>query len=1090
MPISHFQLISRRTWLWLGFAAIVGGHALLLLPWQPREMLLVPVVVTAVCVILSQRHTRMLIALAVGSAIGLGALEPSSLATWTQVLALVTAQCMVGLARQFVVLSPWGPIRAQERLSGRIRRQSEQLQAAIQNQESTERTVLQFESDRRALLEYLPVHVVQKDSNGCFTFVTQSFCDLVNRDFKNIIGKTDHDLFPEEAARKFVEDDRQVMSTGKVFNDVESTQLPNGAHSYMRVRKAPLLGSSGEVVGVQGIFWDVTDEFSSRRQLQRIESLAHALINAALDAVLIVDAEGRVLEANPASEKILGYTQDQVASHPLLGSIMHTTLEEPAGRASDPPGATIRYQRKTPISEILKSATGRRIEARLRRSNDIWFDAEISAHPLEIEGSQDWAIFIRDITNRKRAEKELRSAKEAAEQANAAKSDFVANVSHELRTPLTGIIGLHELLANSEINERQQNYLELAKVSAANLLTLIDDLLDFSKIEAGRIDIDEIHFSLVQCVEEAASSMAARAQLRGLELMIDFEGEIPAQVEGDPHRIRQILLNLIGNAIKFTEKGDIRVKLSPPAADVQQVTAQTPQPAYFRFEIHDSGIGISSEQRELIFEAFHQADSSTTRRYGGTGLGLTICRDLVAKMGGQIGVENARQLNGDACPGSCFYFELPLKVPQDPLHNVASPSGDSSQPPADIIIASRPAPWREILIREIERLGFRVSVVDISQLLDKRPSHLFAAGNKTIVIADFRELSDQKLPTAPVVEKWILLTTIANSHASPLPPWLTYATVSWLSRPICRDALKQALSMEHNPKSIEAQPSLPATSEIRSADLLLVEDSPISQTVLKDMLLGLGHRVRVVGNGREAIAACRDKVYDLVLMDIQMPDVDGFEATRTIRQQEEGSRRRQHIYALTAHATAQDRTSCEAAGMDGFLVKPIPLESLRAAVHQATAGRNSDGFSESDSRATATTVEESPQQPGFHNELFPSVDEAFDDAPQWPELVQLMHGNEPLLRDVLSLLAREAPRLGRDFQASVADSNFSEARRAVHTLKSNVRYVGLNKIGDYALHLENMARDQQAGELKSHSDNLLALANAVADWSEQQLKLN
>ena len=219
--------------------------------------------------------------------------------------------------------------------------------------------------------------------------------------------------------------------------------------------------------------------------------------------------------------------------------------------------------------KCLTAATGRRIEARLRRSNDDWFEAEISAHPLDVEGRQNWAIFIRDITKRKRAERELRAAKESAEHANATKSEFVANVSHELRTPLTGIIGLHELLANSQVDERQRHYLELAKVSADNLLTLIDDLLDFSKIEAGHIDIEAIEFSLVECVEEAALALAARAQLRGLELLIDFQPGLPPRVIGDPHRIKQILLNLVGNAIKFTDKGDIRICVctSPSASD-------------------------------------------------------------------------------------------------------------------------------------------------------------------------------------------------------------------------------------------------------------------------------------------------------------------------------------------------------------------------------------------------------------------------------------------------------------------------------------------------------------------------------------------
>ncbi len=950
---------------------------------------------------------------------------------------------------------------------------------------------MQFESDRRALLEHLPVHVVQKDREGRFTFVTQSFCRLVQRDYADVIGKTDHALFPAEAATKFVEDDIRVMRTGKVFDDVERTQLPSGAHSYMQVRKAPLRDTDGEIIGVQGIFWDVTEEFTSRKELQRIESLAHALIHAALDAVLIVDGDGHVLEANPASEKILGYTQDQVASHPPLGSIMHTTLEELGQRASDQPDSKEVYQRRTPISSILKSATGRRIEARLRRSDQVWFDAEISAHPLVVEGSQGWAIFIRDITRRKRAEKELRSAMEAAKHANAAKSEFVANVSHELRTPLTGIIGLHELLQRGEIDEQQRSYLKLAAVSASNLLTLIDDLLDFSKIEAGHIDIEVVPFSLVTCIEEAANSMAARAQLRGLELMVDFDPELPDRLIGDPHRIRQIILNLVGNAIKFTEKGDIRIRAAlsdtPPSSRVQD--KHPDGEVKIRIEVHDSGIGISPEQRQLIFEAFHQADSSTTRRYGGTGLGLTICRDLVAKMHGEIGVTGASRPGGEVVQGSCFFFVLPLTIDRDTQDVPPSPAAVSQ----DVVLAASPSLWRDILQREIQRLGCRLTTMSVDQLTSRTPAHLFAAGNHTMVVTDFRELSAQKLETIPVVVRWVLLAPLANAQPDSIPKWLSYANVTWLHRPVRRSELRNALSIE-SPADAEARLATgPGQDEWveRTGHILLVEDSPISKIVLEDMLTGLGHRVTVANNGRDAIEACRRTLFDLVLMDIQMPDVDGLEATMAIREQEKSSRRRQRICALTAHATAADRAQCEAAGMDSFLVKPIPLATLRAAVNKEVCGegpgREKDGRVEQTMPESIPPDTEDARNGAPVESHGPSTSEVFGQPPGWPELVALMHDNEQLLRDVLALLAREAPRLARVFQASLTEPNFSEARRAVHTLKSNVRHVGLKGVAEFAEQLETLARDERLAQLQEQSGQLGELAAKVSDWAEEQL---
>lgn len=1087
MSTRIFNLIPRRWWTPIGIAAIVTSHLLLLIPAGTlSSFAMVPVVITAITVMCSQRHVPVLAGVALACASCLTWVRLLSHGDWPTALAIALSVSLLGIVRLMVVRSPRGPLAAQERLSSRLRRQSQQLQAALQSQESTERsvkqTVQQFESDRRALLEHLPLHVVQKNLQGEFTFVSKSFCDLLHREFADIIGKTDFDLFPPESARKFVEDDKRVIASGLVFNDVESTQLPDGTMTFMQVRKAPLMSADGLIVGVQGIFWDVTEEFTRRRALQRIESLAHALISAALDAVLIVDDEGRVLEGNPASEKILGYTRGQVESHPLLGTIMHTTVEEPGGRATDHRSTGNRYQRKASISDILKAATGKRIEARLRRSNDDWFEAEISAHPLDVEGQQNWAIFIRDITKRKRAEQELRGAKEAAERANATKSEFVANVSHELRTPLTGIIGLHELLADGDISQRQRHYLELAQVSSANLLTLIDDLLDFSKIEAGHLDIEAIEFSPTECVEEAANALAARAQLRGLELLVDLQSGLPNKVVGDPYRIKQILLNLIGNAIKFTEKGDIRVRverLSALAIDSDQ--GIDTESHVLRFEVHDSGIGIDPAQRQVIFEAFHQADASTTRRYGGTGLGLTICRDLVLKMGGQIGITDSRRLSGEVGPGSCFYFELPLLPHTDTVHSQAA---DRAQ--RDVVVAASNCPWRELLVRQLSEFGCHVTLVSFDELAARRPAILFAAGNHTTIIVDYRELSARQWTTPPVVPKWILLTTLVNSQPTSLPTWLAHANTFWLSRPICRQPLRQALALE-SPPDQEPVVELP-TEPRRSADLLLVEDSPISQTVLKDMLSSLGHRVSIAHNGRDAIEQCHEKLFDLVLMDIQMPDMDGFEATKAIRQSEADGRRRQAIYALTAHATASDRAQCQAAGMDGFLVKPISRERLEQAVQQATANQTDGaGFTGEPTEAIEVSENSASAMPSFASRLL-SVEQAFARQPSWTDLVTLMHGNENLLRDVLSLLVREAPRLGRSFQSALAGENYHEARRAVHTLKSNVRYVGLSDIGHYAQWLEHLARDQQASTLQAHADNFVTLANAVADWAERHLK--
>jgi two-component system, sensor histidine kinase and response regulator len=1019
--------------------------------------------------------------------------------------------------------------KAWRRLTNRLKRQSEllrtsdsQLVTAIKTQQDAQNAYLQSESERQTLLEHLPVYVLQKDTQGRFTFATQSFCRLLDRQLSDVIGKTDADLFPPETAEKFRRDDHEVMELGEVFNDIERTQLPDGRRSYMQVRKAPLKNAAGETCGVQVIFWDVTEEFTSRIELQRIESLAHALINAALDAVLIVDTGGQVLEANPACERILGYTPDQLESHPPLGEIMQAAVLDAAAPHEVAEFVGVENASslgdRGPLNRLLKDATGRRIEVRLRRRNNSWFDAEISAHPLTIENSSGWAIFIRDITRRKSTEKELRTAKENAEQASIAKSEFVANVSHELRTPLTGIIGLHELLQDSDLDDQQREYMDLARLSAGNLLTLIDDLLDFSKIESHQLELDVAPFSLIECVEKSVISVAARAQLRGLELLIDLAPDLPNFVIGDSHRLQQILLNLVGNAIKFTERGEIRVRVEWAANEhPPESTPENPPARKLRFEVHDSGIGMDAHQLDIIFDPFRQADNSTTRRYGGTGLGLAICRELVTLMRGTINVTS------QSGHGSLFFFEIPL-VPtsasseEKELKTLPTEVHDDllandQERDITVVLATNECLQRSILRREIELAGYQVVEMSVNQLIAREPVELFVAGNHTIVVTDYRELASRELKHPPVVVKWVLLIPLSHARPRALPNWLTYAETDWLAMPWRRADLRESMHC-HTPQSTTVQVAATLaqqlTTPVRSGNILLVEDSPISQTVLSDMLRKLGHHVEVVGSGKDAVSRCRTQGYDLVLMDIQMPGIDGHEATQQIRSAEQESGHHQIIVALTAHAMPSDRVRCQEVGMDGFLVKPIAFDALKQAVDAVLDPRRkaeSFLFCEHLKNDTDVHAQRVVESPGGTPEATSAVDiqgtsagngpvndgierniaSLLDDAPDWPQLLQLFDNNSGLLAEVLSLLGREAPRLQRLYNSSLELGNCAEARRAVHTLKSNSRYVGLSKVAEAAERLEQLARDGNLQKLKSNSAALSEMIDRVVNWTELML---
>ncbi|GIX00079.1 MAG: hypothetical protein KatS3mg111_3411 [Pirellulaceae bacterium] len=1101
MMIDRFlKFIPRRAWVWLGETLILASF----IPWcyeaAPVALLaILPVAFFAICVMFAPRRVFTMWCWAVLGAVLIEVFrDPMPPELRLTLFSVLGTQTLLALTPAALLWVPWSVYRRHWRLAQRLRRQSTKLQDYQRETETSRRAVERLETDRQALLEHLPVHVVQKDQHGRFTFVSQSFCQLLGKSYEEIIGRTDYDLFTAEAAEKFVADDRRVMASGRALSDIEATELPDGRTGYMQVRKAPLYDSDGNIIGVQGIFWDVTDEHRRRKELQRIESLAHALIHAAVDAVLIVDADGHVLEANPAASRILGYAE-MGTRHPPLGSIIHTSIEQPAGRAGDPPDRPL-VHRQTPIGTILRAATGTRIEAKLRRRDGSWFDAEISTHPLDVDGSQGWAIFIRDITRRKRAQAELIAAKEQAERANAAKSEFVANVSHELRTPLTAILGLHELLDKSPLTARQREYLELAQVSANNLLMLINDLLDFSKIEAGKLEIERAPFQVRSCVENAVRAISARAQFKGLEIAVDCPHDVPGEVEGDAHRIRQILLNLVGNAIKFTEQGEIRVAVKRLVAPQDGRAAAE---ARLRFEVHDTGIGIPPEKRQVIFEAFRQADSSTTRRFGGTGLGLTICRDLVSAMGGTIGVSDARSLDGNPQPGACFFFEIPVHVLSEPRPSLPQ----TIDAHTTFVIAANPATWVRLLQRDIESLGYSCRQISLEALFARQPRDLFAAGNHTVVLADYRDLVAIDRGTAPVVQRWIVLTHIYNESTHQLPLWLSYASIRWLSRPVRLSELQEALA-NPDPPFVSASPS-PAVSpnshqepsRARPARVLLVEDSPISQKVLGDMLRGEGHEVEIVGDGKTAVQRCSHAEYDLVLMDIQMPELDGLEATRRIRAAEHPGAWRQTIIALTAHATHGDRQQCLEAGMDGFLVKPVRLDTLRETIARVLSGQPLEEEEASEGAMppppTLTAAHTAGQEDAHEEPSSPSGEEEpqatfspealLADAPTVAQLLEHFHGNIELARDVLQILAQEAPRLGNSLHRSVAQGRIAEAQRAAHTMKSNARHVRLERAAAMAERLETAAREGNEDVLVQQAPHFQELTAAVSRWARKLL---
>ena len=789
---------------------------------------------------------------------------------------------------------------------------------------------------------------------------------------------------------------------------------------------------------------DISERKRSETALRDLSSFQRAMLDSAGHAIISATPDGVIQLFNPAAEALLGYTAEEMIGK-RTPALFHDP-EEVAARArlfSVELGVTIEPGFDVFVEKARRGLPNEHEWSYIRKDGTrLTVLLNVTALRSADGHITSFLGVASDITPLKMVERELTSAKEAAEAASIAKSQFLANMSHEIRTPMNGVLGLTALLLETRLTPKQQRLTDTIVRSGRSLLDIINDILDFSKIEAGKLELEHIDFDLRMLVDDVLELFAAPAHQKQLELIGEVDETVPAFVKGDPARLRQILINLIGNAIKFTAQGEVMLSVVSIAEGEDQ--------SVLCFSVKDSGIGIAPDALRSIFQPFSQADGSTTRKFGGTGLGLAIAKQLVSFMGGEIWAES------QAGSGATFLFTVHL--PHAHQERTGARSSTVALPSQRVLVVDDNPAARRSLDRQLRTWGMTSMVAESGPLAIQQLRRAVEEGLPfdTILIdlempgmnglEAVRAIGDTLRHHYPRV---ILMTPVERVDAAEDDTGLIAAT---LTKPIRPSDLHRALS--GLPVGVPSPARRPAQEERapakRQGSILLAEDNAVNQEVTLGMLEVLGFTATAVENGRLAADLLTLQRFSVILMDCQMPEMDGFEATRIIRQREQMTGTRIPIIALTAHALQGDRELCLAAGMDDYLSKPFTIEQLKTVVYRWLL-------------AAAQPTQVDPAQPSAAPSpvLVSTTNESPVDPKTWESITSLQRPGKPdLLLKVIDLYLKDSQVLVDKILAAAEGKDFASLGDIAHSLKSRSATLGAWQVAGLCKQLETGAREQ------------------------------